>query len=146
MIVHLALQGSLHLMGARLTRFRPAATRPPSTHDLPDRRRDVGGGGRDGVLQGRAEGHGDGGPGEAEDRRFQRPEGKLGHRRRDVGRDGAGPDRFFHRHQPAGLFDRGANSLRIQWRLLYNAITRAQRSCLVLVQSQELVDAPAFVP
>ena len=31
-------------------------------------------------------------------------------------------------------------------RLLYNAITRAQRSCLVLVQAQDLVDAPPFVP
>jgi len=31
-------------------------------------------------------------------------------------------------------------------RLLYNAITRAQRSCLVLVQAQELLDAPPFVP
>ena len=30
-------------------------------------------------------------------------------------------------------------------RLLYNAITRAQRSCLVLVQAQELLDAPPFV-
>ena len=30
-------------------------------------------------------------------------------------------------------------------RLLYNAITRAQRSCLVLVQAQKLVDAPPFV-
>lgn len=30
-------------------------------------------------------------------------------------------------------------------RLLYNAITRARRSCLVLVQGQELVDAPPFV-
>ena len=31
-------------------------------------------------------------------------------------------------------------------RLLYNAITRAQRSCLVLVQAQELLDAPPFIP
>jgi hypothetical protein len=31
-------------------------------------------------------------------------------------------------------------------RLLYNAITRAKRSCLVLVQAQELLDAPPFVP
>jgi hypothetical protein len=31
-------------------------------------------------------------------------------------------------------------------RLLYNAITRAQRSCLVLVQSQRLLDQPPFVP
>jgi superfamily I DNA/RNA helicase len=30
-------------------------------------------------------------------------------------------------------------------RLLYNAITRAQRSCLVLVQAQELLDMPPFV-
>ena len=30
-------------------------------------------------------------------------------------------------------------------RLLYNAITRAQRSCLVLVQGQELLDMPPFV-
>jgi hypothetical protein len=30
-------------------------------------------------------------------------------------------------------------------RLLYNAITRAQRSCLVLVQGQEPLDAPPFV-
>jgi UvrD-like helicase C-terminal domain/AAA domain len=30
-------------------------------------------------------------------------------------------------------------------RLLYNAITRAQRSCLVLVQGQELLAAPPFV-
>lgn len=30
-------------------------------------------------------------------------------------------------------------------RLLYNAITRARRSCLVLVQAQELLDAPPFV-
>lgn len=30
-------------------------------------------------------------------------------------------------------------------RLLYNAITRAQRSCLVLVQAQRLLDAPPFV-
>ena len=30
-------------------------------------------------------------------------------------------------------------------RLLYNGITRAQRSCLVLVQAQELADAPPFV-
>jgi hypothetical protein len=30
-------------------------------------------------------------------------------------------------------------------RLLYNAITRAQRSCLVLVQAQELLDAAPFV-
>lgn len=30
-------------------------------------------------------------------------------------------------------------------RLLYNAITRAQRSCLVLVQAQELLDAPPFI-
>jgi superfamily I DNA/RNA helicase len=29
-------------------------------------------------------------------------------------------------------------------RLLYNAITRARRSCLVLVQAQELLDAPPF--
>lgn len=29
-------------------------------------------------------------------------------------------------------------------RLLYNAITRAQQSCLVLVQAQELLDAPPF--
>jgi hypothetical protein len=31
-------------------------------------------------------------------------------------------------------------------RLLYNAITRAQRSCHVLVQGQPLLDAPPFVP
>lgn len=31
-------------------------------------------------------------------------------------------------------------------RLFYNAITRAKRSCLVLVQAQELLDAPPFVP
>lgn len=31
-------------------------------------------------------------------------------------------------------------------RLLYNAITRAQRSCLVLVQAQDLLDAPPFFP
>lgn len=31
-------------------------------------------------------------------------------------------------------------------RLLYNAITRAERSCLVLVQGQELLDAPPFIP
>ncbi|MDP6819364.1 MAG: ATP-binding domain-containing protein [Alphaproteobacteria bacterium] len=31
-------------------------------------------------------------------------------------------------------------------RLLYNAITRAQRSCLILVQAQELANAPPFVP
>ncbi len=31
-------------------------------------------------------------------------------------------------------------------RLLYNAITRARRSCLVLVQAQELLDAPPFIP
>jgi hypothetical protein len=31
-------------------------------------------------------------------------------------------------------------------RLLYNAITRARRSCLVLVQARELLDAPPFVP
>jgi superfamily I DNA/RNA helicase len=31
-------------------------------------------------------------------------------------------------------------------RLLYNAITRAQRSCLVLVQAQALADAPPFMP
>jgi hypothetical protein len=31
-------------------------------------------------------------------------------------------------------------------RLLYNAITRAKRSCTVLVQSQELLNAPPFVP
>lgn len=31
-------------------------------------------------------------------------------------------------------------------RLLYNAITRAQRSCLVLVQAARLVEAPPFVP
>jgi hypothetical protein len=30
-------------------------------------------------------------------------------------------------------------------RLLYNAITRAQRSCLVLIQAQVLADAPPFV-
>ena len=30
-------------------------------------------------------------------------------------------------------------------RLLYNAITRAKRSCTVLVQAQELLDAPPFV-
>jgi hypothetical protein len=30
-------------------------------------------------------------------------------------------------------------------RLLYNAITRAQRSCLVLVQARELLEAPPFV-
>ena len=60
---------------------------------------------------------------------------RRGHRGGDLGRDGAGPDRFFHRHQPAGLFDRLADPLGIQWRLLYNAITRAQRSCFVLVQS-----------
>jgi superfamily I DNA/RNA helicase len=30
-------------------------------------------------------------------------------------------------------------------RLLYNAITRAQRSCLVLVQAEELLNAPPFV-
>ena len=30
-------------------------------------------------------------------------------------------------------------------RLLYNAITRARRSCLVLVQAQALLDAPPFV-
>jgi DNA helicase IV len=30
-------------------------------------------------------------------------------------------------------------------RLLYNAVTRAQRSCLVLVQGQELLNAPPFV-
>jgi len=31
-------------------------------------------------------------------------------------------------------------------RLLYNAITRAQQSCLVLVQAQELLNAPPFIP
>jgi len=31
-------------------------------------------------------------------------------------------------------------------RLLYNAITRAQRSCLVLVQAQTLLNMPPFVP
>lgn len=31
-------------------------------------------------------------------------------------------------------------------RLLYNAITRSQSSCLVLVQAQELVNAPPFIP
>jgi hypothetical protein len=31
-------------------------------------------------------------------------------------------------------------------RLLYNAITRAKQSCHVLVQAQELLDAPPFVP
>jgi hypothetical protein len=30
-------------------------------------------------------------------------------------------------------------------RLLYNAVTRARRSCLVLVQAQELLDAPPFI-
>jgi hypothetical protein len=30
-------------------------------------------------------------------------------------------------------------------RLLYNAITRAQRSCLVLVQAEELLNAPPFI-
>ena len=30
-------------------------------------------------------------------------------------------------------------------RLLYNAITRAQRSCIVLVQAKELLDMPPFV-
>jgi hypothetical protein len=30
-------------------------------------------------------------------------------------------------------------------RLLYNAITRAQRSCLVLVQADELLNAPPFI-
>ena len=30
-------------------------------------------------------------------------------------------------------------------RLLYNAITRAQRSCQILVQAQELLNAPPFV-
>jgi superfamily I DNA/RNA helicase len=29
--------------------------------------------------------------------------------------------------------------------LLYNAITRAQRSCLVLVQARELLEAPPFI-
>jgi hypothetical protein len=31
-------------------------------------------------------------------------------------------------------------------RLLYNAITRAKRSCAVLVQAQELLEAPPFIP
>jgi hypothetical protein len=31
-------------------------------------------------------------------------------------------------------------------RLLYNAITRAKRSCTVLVQAQDLLEAPPFVP
>ena len=31
-------------------------------------------------------------------------------------------------------------------RLLYNAITRAKRSCTVLVQAQNLLQAPPFVP
>jgi superfamily I DNA/RNA helicase len=30
-------------------------------------------------------------------------------------------------------------------RLLYNAITRARRSCLVLVQAEELLNGPPFV-
>jgi superfamily I DNA/RNA helicase len=30
-------------------------------------------------------------------------------------------------------------------RLLYNAITRAKRSCAVLVQVQELLEAPPFI-
>ena len=30
-------------------------------------------------------------------------------------------------------------------RLLYNAVTRASRNCLVLVQAQELLDAPPFI-